>query len=147
MPLLLFQKPITYQGARQYGSATGSWEGSAVDFMPAQSFWPPSFTVWTRPPHAPWPPCPVLRRQPFCDLGSTIHFVPEIVLALQTWAKPINILECYCSQEQEVKCYNLTFGPDLLQVSPTDRRMLIKMNKCSSFTNYTTHKHVHGGSF
>lgn len=73
-------------------------------------------------------PCLALRRQPFCDLGSTNHFVPEIVLALQTRAKPINILVCFCSKEQEVKCYNLTFGPDLLRSASLTDRMLIKMS-------------------
>lgn len=61
-------------------------------------------------------------RQPFCDPGSIIHFVLETVLALLTRAKPINTLECYLSKEQEVKCYDLTFGLALLQLRLTDRR-------------------------
>lgn len=55
-------------------------------------------------------------------------FVPETVLALQTRVKPINILECFCHKEQEVKCYNLTFGPDLLGSASLTDRMLIKMS-------------------
>ena len=75
-------------------------------------------------------PCPVLRRQPFCDLGSAIHFVPEIVLALQTEAKPINTLECYSSKEQEVDCYDLTFGLDLPGPSLTDRQDVVDQDEC-----------------
>lgn len=102
----------------------GSWEGSAVDFMPAQPVLLVTFLQHSldKTTSCTVTLCPVLRRQPFCDLGSTTHFVPEIVLALQTRAKPINILECSCSKEQEVKCYNLTFGPDLLRLSLTDRQ-------------------------
>lgn len=102
----------------------GSWEGSAVDFAPAQRVLVATFLQHSlgKTTSCTVTPCLALRRQPFCDLGSTNHFVPEIVLALQTRAKPINIVECFCSKEQEVKCYNLTFGPDLLKLSLTDRQ-------------------------
>lgn len=67
-------------------------------------------------------PCLVRMRQPFCDPGSIIPFVLEIVFALLTRAKPINTLECYLSKEQEVKCDDFTFGLALPQLRLTERR-------------------------
>lgn len=151
MPLLLFQKQIHIPGRK------GNANSPAMDYsgrLPcrfhawrSQSFWSPSFSIiWTRPSNALCPPSPrpVGTRQPFCDLGSLIHFVLEIVLALLTRAKPINTLECYPSKEQEVKCYDLTFDFASCRFSLADRQNIDK-DECVIFTNNKTHKHALGG--
>lgn len=75
--------------------------------------------------------CPARPGRIFGDPGSIIHFVPEIVSALLTGAKPINTLECLSSKEQGVKCYDLTFGLALCWPSLEDRQNVDK-DKCVS---------------
>lgn len=89
---------FTYQGEKATGITRPQMilEGSPVDFMsgtispldhlPSALFGQDCLT------HCD--PLPCSHEQPLCDLGSIVHFVLEIVLALRTEAKPNNTLEC-----------------------------------------------------
>lgn len=92
------QRKFIYQG-EEATRITRPWillEGSPVAFMsgtispldhlPSVLFGQACLTHQDPLPHS--------HQRPFCDLGSIVRFVLEVVLALQTRAKPINTPEC-----------------------------------------------------